>query len=107
MLVLTRRWIGILVTVWASAAGLTLDEVAPSQQMDAIMERVFPLEASAVRWEDVPWQSFEKVIVPGLSAAGQPSLQKHWRGTLDLCMQMSLHISGSQTAGAEATPRWT
>jgi len=38
--------------------------------MDAILERVFPLNASAISWEDVPWRSFEKIIISGPQRSG-------------------------------------
>jgi len=54
----------------ASTAGVSLDELSTSQQMDEIVRRVFPLSASAISWEDVPWRSFEKIIISGPQRSG-------------------------------------
>ena len=58
------------IMVSAASTGVSLDELSTSQQMDAIVERVFPLHASAISWEDVPWRSYEKIIIAGPQRSG-------------------------------------
>lgn len=71
MLTLARSWITVSITIWASSTeGVSLDELSTSQQMKAILERSFPLHSSAISWEDVPWRSYEKIIVSGPQRSG-------------------------------------
>jgi hypothetical protein len=65
-LVLASGWIMASSTVET----VSLDELSTSLQVDAMLERVFPLRASAISWEDVPWRSYSKIIISGPQRSG-------------------------------------
>jgi len=49
---------------------LSLDEIPPAQQYDAIFNRVFPLHSAAIPWESVNWTRYSKIVVTGPQRSG-------------------------------------